>query len=57
MLQAAFGGALVFGPLLFQVRKCPLAAAECKVLDARHLQIVISIHHTLPVSIRSGYRK
>ena len=34
MLQAAFGGALVFEPLLFQVYERPLTAAEREVLDA-----------------------
>ena len=41
MLQAAFGGALVFGPLLFQVYERPLTAAKAKMLDTGHQQVII----------------
>ena len=41
MLQAAFGGALVFGPLLFQVYERPLTAAKAEMLDTGHQQVII----------------
>lgn len=34
VVQAAFGGAQIFLPLLLQMNQCPLAAAETKVLNA-----------------------
>ena len=43
--QAAFGGAQVFGLLLFQVDQRPLPSAEAEVLDAGHLQVVLPRHH------------
>lgn len=41
MLQTSFGGALVFGPLLFQVYERPLTAAKAEMLDTGHQQVII----------------
>ena len=42
--EMPFGGAQVFGPLLFQMDERPLAAAEAEMLDAGHLQITVGVH-------------
>ena len=42
--EMPFGGAQVFGPLLFQMDERPLAAAEAEMLDAGHLQVTVGVH-------------
>lgn len=57
MQQVALGGAQVLGPLLFQISECPLPAAERKMLNAGHLQIVVRIRHRLPLPGSAGCRR
>ena len=44
MQKVPFGGAQVFRPLLFQMEKGPLAAAEAEMLDAGHQQVAVGVH-------------
>ena len=48
MIQMPFGGAQIFSPLLLQIGQCPLTAAEGKVLDTGHLQVVVRRVHQCP---------
>ena len=50
VVQLPFGGAQIFRPLLLQVNQCPLTAAEGKVLDAGHQQVVVRRVHQLNLS-------
>lgn len=50
VVQLPFGGAQIFRPLLLQVDQCPLTAAEGKVLDAGHQQVVVRRVHQLNLS-------
>lgn len=45
VFQPPLCGAEVFGPLLFQMDERSLTAAEAKMLDAGHLQVIIGGVH------------
>ena len=42
--QMTFDRAQVFGPLLLQMDQRPLPPAEAEMLDARHHQVIVSVH-------------
>ena len=54
MQKVPFSGAQVFRPLLFQMDKGPLAAAEAEMLDAGHLQITVGVHQVSLWQVKIG---